>query len=91
MSLKTTTDVTELSYSNLENVSFFNLTQVCSNGTRVYVQRQILPEFVEDVVRRTQAIKIGDPFLESTRMGALVSRPHLDRVLGYVDQAKKEV
>lgn len=64
---------------------------MCSNGTRVFVQRDILPEFIEEVVIRTQAIKIGDPLLESTRMGALVSRPHLEKVLSFVDQAKKEV
>lgn len=64
---------------------------MCSNGTRVFVQRDILPEFIEEVVIRTQAIKIGDPLLETTRMGALVSRPHLEKVLSFVDQAKKEV
>lgn len=57
----------------------------------MFVQKGIVPEFVEEVVRRTQAITIGDPLLESTRMGALVSRPHLDKVLYFVDQAKKEV
>lgn len=64
---------------------------MCSNGTRVFVQKDILPEFLKEVVKRTQKIEIGDPLLESTRMGALVSRPHLDKVLSYVDQAKKEV
>lgn len=65
--------------------------QVCSNGTRVFVQRQILPQFLEEVVRRTKAIQIGDPLLEETRMGAVVSKPHLDKVLGYISQAKKQV
>lgn len=64
---------------------------MCSNGTRVFVQKDILPEFVKEVVKRTQAIEIGDPLLESTRMGALVSQPHLDKVLSFVDRAKKEV
>lgn len=83
--------------SDLENAvrgalmaNFLSQGQVCSNGTRVFVQRDILPEFVEEVVKRTQAIEIGDPLLESTRMGALVSRSHLDKVLSFVDQAKKE-
>lgn len=57
----------------------------------MFVQKDIVPEFVEEVVRRTRAITIGDPLLESTRMGALVSRAHLDKVLYFVDQAKKEV
>lgn len=64
---------------------------MCSNGTRVFVQKDILPEFVKEVVKRTQAIEIGDPLLESTRMGALVSHPQLDKVLSFVDRAKKEV
>ena len=68
-----------------------NVGQVCSNGTRVFVQKQILSEFLEEVVRRTRAIPIGDPLHGSTRMGALVSLPHLNRVLGFVEQAKKEV
>lgn len=42
-------------------------------------------------MKRTRAIKIGDPLLDSTRMGALVSRPHLEKVLSFVEQAKKEV
>lgn len=83
--------------SDLENAvrgalmaNFLSQGQVCSNGTRVFVQRDVLPEFVEEVVERTQAIEIGDPLLETTRMGALVSQPHLEKVLSYVDQAKKE-
>uniref|UniRef100_A0A3P9IXG4 Aldehyde dehydrogenase 9 family, member A1b n=1 Tax=Oryzias latipes TaxID=8090 RepID=A0A3P9IXG4_ORYLA len=70
--------------------NFLSQGQVCSNGTRVFVQKDILPEFVDEVVKRTQAISIGDPLLESTRMGALVSRPHLDKVLFYIQQAKAE-
>lgn len=86
-------DVTDI-HSRLKtsiDVSLFCSTQVCSNGTRVFVHKEILPKFVEEVVKRTCAIEIGDPLLESTRMGALVSRAHLEKVLFFVDQAKKEV
>lgn len=65
--------------------------QVCSNGTRVFVHGSILTQFLEEVLRRPKAIRIGDPLLDETRMGALVSREHLDKVLGYVEQAKREV
>ncbi|XP_075877048.1 4-trimethylaminobutyraldehyde dehydrogenase B isoform X1 [Nelusetta ayraudi] len=70
--------------------NFLSQGQVCSNGTRVFVQKDILPMFVEEVVKRTRAIEIGDPLLESTRMGALVSRDHRDKVLSFVNQAKNE-
>ncbi|KAL2097775.1 hypothetical protein ACEWY4_006982 [Coilia grayii] len=83
--------------SDLENAvrgalmaNFLSQGQVCSNGTRVFVQRQILPQFLEEVVQRTRAIQIGDPLLEQTRMGAVVSRPQLEKVLGYIRQAKEE-
>lgn len=57
----------------------------------MFVQKEILPEFLDKVVKRTKAIPLGDPLLEGTRMGALISKPQLDKVLGYVSQAKKEV
>ena len=65
--------------------------QVCTNGTRVFVQREIMPQFLEEVVKRTKAIVVGDPLLTETRMGGLISKPQLDKVLGFVAQAKKEV
>lgn len=50
-----------------------------------------MPRFLEEVVKRTRAIPVGDPLLEGTRMGALISKPQLDKVLGFVSQAKKQV
>ncbi|XP_029002476.1 4-trimethylaminobutyraldehyde dehydrogenase A isoform X1 [Betta splendens] len=70
--------------------NFLTQGQVCCNGTRVFVQRDIMPQFIEEVVRRTKAIPIGDPLLETTRMGALISKPQLEKVLGYVKEAKKQ-
>ncbi|XP_064189759.1 4-trimethylaminobutyraldehyde dehydrogenase A isoform X2 [Anguilla rostrata] len=70
--------------------NFLSQGEVCCNGTRVFVQKEVLPKFLEEVVKRTKAIPVGDPLLEGTRMGALISKPHLERVLGFVAQAKKE-
>lgn len=50
-----------------------------------------MPQFLEEVVKRTKAIPVGDPLLGSTRMGPLISKPQLEKVLGFVSQAKKEV
>lgn len=55
------------------------------------MHKDILPQFLEEVVKRTKAIAVGDPLLDSTRMGALITKPHLEKVLGFVSQAKKEV
>ncbi|KAI3369106.1 hypothetical protein L3Q82_026068 [Scortum barcoo] len=70
--------------------NFLTQGQVCCNGTRVFVQREIMPQFLEEVVKRTKVIPVGDPLLDGTRMGALISKPHLEKVLGFVTQAKKE-
>ncbi|KAM4548573.1 4-trimethylaminobutyraldehyde dehydrogenase A [Odontesthes bonariensis] len=70
--------------------NFLTQGQVCCNGTRVFVQKEILPQFFEKVVKRTKAISVGDPLLDSTRMGALISKAQLDKVLGFVSQAKEE-
>lgn len=70
--------------------NFLTQGQVCCNGTRVYVQKDIMPQFLEEVVKRTKVIPLGDPLLEGTRMGALISKPQLDKVLNYVSQAKQQ-
>ncbi|KAF6073861.1 aldehyde dehydrogenase 9 family member A1 [Phyllostomus discolor] len=70
--------------------NFLTQGEVCCNGTRVFVQKEILGKFTEQVVKRTQRIKIGDPLLEDTRMGPLINRPHLERVLGFVKVAKEQ-
>uniref|UniRef100_A0A8C2V3B0 Aldehyde dehydrogenase domain-containing protein n=1 Tax=Chinchilla lanigera TaxID=34839 RepID=A0A8C2V3B0_CHILA len=82
---------------NMENAvkgalmaNFLTQGQVCCNGTRVFVQSDILDKFTEEVVKQTQKIKIGDPLLEDTRMGPLINRPHLERVLGFIKLAKEQ-
>ncbi|KAM9687439.1 4-trimethylaminobutyraldehyde dehydrogenase isoform 2-T2 [Trichechus inunguis] len=70
--------------------NFLTQGEVCCNGTRVFVQKEILDKFTEEVVKQTQKIKIGDPLLEDTRMGPLINRPHLERVLGFVKLAEEQ-
>ncbi|XP_063056891.1 4-trimethylaminobutyraldehyde dehydrogenase A-like [Engraulis encrasicolus] len=70
--------------------NFLTQGQVCCNGTRVYMQREIMPQFLEEVVKRTKAIPVGDPQLQDTRMGALITRSQLDKVLAFVSEAKNQ-
>ncbi|CAO2637609.1 4-trimethylaminobutyraldehyde dehydrogenase [Lemmus lemmus] len=71
--------------------NFLTQGQVCCNGTRVFVQKEIIDKFTKEVVKQTQNIRIGDPLLEDTRMGPLINGPHLERVLGFIKSAKEEV
>ena len=68
--------------------NFYSTGQVCSNGTRVFVQRAIYDEFVKHLESRTREIKVGDPFDPETEMGPLVSREHYEKVLRYMTAAK---
>jgi betaine-aldehyde dehydrogenase len=69
---------------------FFNQGEVCSAGSRVLVQREIYPRFVEAMVEKARRIKVGPPLDRATKMGPLVSREQYDRVLAYVELGKQE-
>ena len=64
--------------------NFYSTGQVCSNGTRVFVQKGIHDRFVERLVERTKTIRIGDPLDPETQMGPLVSKAQHDKVLAYI-------
>ena len=69
--------------------NFYSSGQVCSNGTRVFVQDALYGEFVDRLEERTRAIRVGDPFDPATQIGPLVSREHYNKVCGYMERAKK--
>src|SRR4029450_10257387 len=69
---------------------FVNQGEVCSAGSRVLVQRSIYQRFLDAMVEKGGAIKAGMPFDRDTKMGALVSREHFDRVREYQDIGKRE-
>ena len=67
--------------------NFFSSGQVCSNGTRVFVEEEIYEEFIRRAAERTAAMRLGDPFAPETQVGPLVSAEHLQKVRAYVDDA----
>ncbi|MCP3103739.1 aldehyde dehydrogenase [Myxococcus sp. K15C18031901] len=70
--------------------SFSNQGQICLCGPRIFVQRPLYARFKEALVARTRALKVGDPLEAGTDQGALVSRQHFDKVMGYIELAKQE-
>lgn len=70
--------------------NFYSTGQVCSNGTRVFVQKGIKDRFLTRLAERTRAIVAGDPLDEATQLGPLVSEAQLTKVLGYIETAKAE-
>ena len=69
---------------------FINQGEVCSAGSRILVQKQIYDRFVERMTEKTRNIKLGPGMNRETKMGPLVNKEQLDRVLHFMEIAKKE-
>ncbi len=67
--------------------NFYSSGQVCSNGTRVFVQKGIKPAFLAQLKARAEKIVLGDPMEMTTQMGPLVSMAQVSKVMGYVEGA----
>src|SRR5580704_11084079 len=65
-----------------------NSGQDCTAATRIYASREKLKPVQEAVVEAMRAVKLGDPFDDSVKMGPLVSRVQRDRVAGFVERAR---
>ncbi|MEP3839020.1 MAG: aldehyde dehydrogenase [Algibacter sp.] len=70
--------------------SFANQGQICLCGSRIFVEASIYEKFKVDFVEKVKQLKVGHPSQDSTDIGALVSKPHLEKVLSYNDIAKNE-
>lgn len=70
--------------------NFYSSGQVCSNATRVFVHASIKAAFLERLVKRVSAMRIGDPMDPQTQVGPLVSEQHMHKVLGYIARGRAE-
>lgn len=70
--------------------SFANQGQICLCGSRILVERPLYERFREDFVKRTAALKVGDPADPDVNLGAVVSEPHMEKILSYIELAKEE-
>jgi aminomuconate-semialdehyde/2-hydroxymuconate-6-semialdehyde dehydrogenase len=70
--------------------SFANQGQICLCGSRIFIERSIYDTFKEEFVRRVEATVVGHPNNSESKLGAIVSKQHMEKVLSYVELAKKE-
>lgn len=70
--------------------SFANQGQICLCGSRIMIERPIYEKFKKDFVEKTKQLKIGPPLEKGTTTGAVVSAPHLEKILSYLDIASSE-
>jgi len=70
--------------------AFANQGQICLCGSRILVHEAIYDRFITDFTSKVSAMKVGDPLLDDTRTGAVVSEPHMNKILSYIELAKEE-
>ncbi|MFC7392263.1 aldehyde dehydrogenase family protein [Scopulibacillus cellulosilyticus] len=61
-----------------------NTGQVCSAGSRLLVEKSIYPRFIEELVKRTEKIRVGNGFDEASQIGPLISQKQMEKVLNYI-------
>ena len=70
--------------------SFANNGQICLCGSRIFVERPLYAKFKDELVKRTQFLKVGDPFSSLTDCGAISSKAHMEKIMGYLALAEVE-
>lgn len=72
------------------NAIFWNMGENCSAGSRLIVHRSVKDELLERLVAQTRTWIAGDPLDPATRIGPMVTRAHMDRVLDYIRIGRDE-
>jgi aminomuconate-semialdehyde/2-hydroxymuconate-6-semialdehyde dehydrogenase len=70
--------------------AFANQGQICLCGSRLFIEKPSFNDLVEQFVAHTRALKVGDPLDPGTQFGAIVSMPHYEKVMSYIELAKRE-
>ncbi|WP_106478455.1 betaine-aldehyde dehydrogenase [Phytohalomonas tamaricis] len=70
--------------------NFYSSGQVCTNGTRVFVERSVKEAFEAKMLERIKNIRAGDPLNPDTNFGPMVSFEHLEKVLSYMEIGKQD-
>src|SRR3984957_14325214 len=69
---------------------FANSGQICSAGTRLFVERRVYEEFTDRVATFGKGLRVGNGIDRQTQIGPLVSEQQLERVTSYLSLGKQE-
>ncbi|CDH51792.1 aldehyde dehydrogenase [Lichtheimia corymbifera JMRC:FSU:9682] len=69
---------------------YMNAGQICTAGSRIFVQEKIYDKFLEKFTHLASSHKVGDAFEEGSFQGPQISQRQFDRVMEYIDIGKKE-
>ncbi len=76
--------------TNVAIAIFWNMGENCSAGSRLIVHRSVKDRVMEAVASELAQWSVGDPLDPATKIGALISRGHMERVLDYIDIGRRE-
>lgn len=80
----------DLSLQGAKMAAFTNQGQICLCGSRILVQESIYAQFRDAFVEQAKSLVVGDPLSPDVILGAMVSKAHMEKVLGYIDLAVEE-
>ena len=83
----------DLGETNLDTIvrsGFSNQGEICLCGSRLLVERSIYDDFKQRYLDKVKALRVGDPDDDSSDLGALVSKPHFEKVMGCIARARQE-
>ncbi|HLG20555.1 MAG TPA: aldehyde dehydrogenase family protein [Bdellovibrionota bacterium] len=69
---------------------FYGKGEVCAAGSRLFVEAKVHEQFMDKLLSRVEKLQPADPMDPKTRMGAIVAKKQMDKVLEYIDIGKKE-
>ncbi len=80
----------DVAVAGAANAIFFNSGQVCTAGSRLYIQDKLFDRVVDGVANVAKSMQLGAGHDPASQMGPVVSKEQLDRVLGYIEKGKSE-
>ena len=70
--------------------SFANQGEICLCGSRIFIERPLYEKFKFAFLEEVKKLKVGDPSDDKNWLGAIVSKPHMEKILSYIELAQKE-
>ncbi|HEX5952807.1 MAG TPA: aldehyde dehydrogenase [Rhodanobacteraceae bacterium] len=83
-------DLSDANLATIVRSGFSNQGEICLCGSRLLVERSIHDDFRQRYLEMVEALRVGDPNDEASDLGALVSKPHFDKVTACIERARQE-
>ncbi len=80
----------DLVAQNVVNSAFWNMGENCSCGSRLIVHQSVKDDLLDRITKLAGTWTVGDPLDPATRVGSMIEKPHLEKVLGYIAAGKAD-